>query len=114
MEVERLKRIIMVLTVAVMMATILIAASVPALAHQGNPLVFVPSENVPPEISIPAEGTTYTCFAAPFSWGRGTGSSDNTCAPLQAGPPAGLVCEHPITFVLFGYRVPAFMCHTPT
>ncbi len=101
----------MVLTVATIMAAILVAAAVPALAHQSNPLVFVPPQSVSPEVSTPAEGTTYTCFATPFSYGSGTGGSDNTCTPLQVGPPASLVCNHSVPFNLSGHRVQAFMCH---
>ena len=102
----------MVLTVATMIAAILVAgAAVPALAHSSNLLVFVPAESVPPGVSTPAEGTTYRCSGPPYSWAPEAGDTNNTCTPLQLGPPAGSVCNHRITFFLSGHRVPAFMCH---
>ena len=104
----------MVLGIATVIAAILVAAAaVPALAHQNDPVIFVPPQNVSPEVSTPAEGTTYRCFATPFSYGPGIGGSDNTCTPLQVGPPADLDCNHSVPFNLSGHRVQAFMCHPP-
>ncbi len=101
----------MVLAAATMIAAMLVTTAVPALAHQSNPVIFVPPESVPPEVSTPAEGTTYRCSGPPYSWAPEAGDTNNTCTPLQLGPPAGSVCNHPITFFLSGHRVQAFMCH---
>ncbi len=109
--VEHLKRISMVLGIATMIAAILVTTAVPTLAHSVNVLVFVPAESVPPGLSTPAEGTTYSCSGPPYSWAPEAGEGNNTCTPLQLGSPTGSVCTHRITFFLSGYRVPAFMCH---
>ena len=112
-EVEHLKRIIVVLTGAALMIAMLVAAASPALSMGDEPIVYVPPPNIPGVVS-PAAGTTYTCFASPFSWWPGTGGNNNTCGDAQVGPPSGFVCDMPTTFILFGNRVPAFRCHMPT
>ncbi len=75
---------------------------------------FVPSENVPPEVSTPAEGTSYACIGSPFRYApdkKDNDYYDNTCEPLQDGPPADAVCDHPTPFKLSGHRVQAFVCN---
>ena len=101
----------MVLAAATMIAAILVTTAVPTLAHPTDVLVFVPAESVPPGVNTIAEGTTYRCSGPPYSWGPEAGDTNNTCTPLQLGPPTGSVCNHRITFFLSGHRVPAFMCH---
>jgi hypothetical protein len=92
------KRIRMILMVAVFMVAMLLTFVVPAFAHPTH-LVF-----------IPEAGITLSC-------GDNTDPVEiSTCDFEQVGQPAGLVCDIPVSFTAGGEPIPVtgLVCRTPT
>ena len=94
------KRIGMILTVAVFMVVVLAVSAIPAFARETN-FFFIPLEDAP------ENGVTVTC-----------GDTDNpiditTCEFERFGEPGDLICDIPVIFEIFGIPIlEGFQCRT--
>ena len=101
------KRILSVLSVAALIAAMVVVAALPAFAaSSANSIVYFPFGN----------GATYSCSGGPPFVSNGSDASSGNCAIEQIGaPPVSLVCDIPttITFVheMHQSTIDARLCH---
>jgi hypothetical protein len=101
------KRTLSVLSVAALIAAMVVVAALPAsAASSANHIVYFPF----------GKGATYSCFGGPPFVSNGSDNSPGNCAIERIGaPPVGLVCDIPttITFVheMHQATLDARLCH---